>query len=152
MAFAIGQGCDLLPSQRGEPGRVQRLVNRSGDCWGSERGEYPQIAGWLAEPTRCERGGYVFENAKLLRKADLLKRARDAEARAAMHAHAVDAPAAEEDLTAVDHVDAGYAADQRRFSGAIWTDKSVDLAGKTGEIHALQGLHPSEVFRNTLDF
>ena len=87
---------------------------------------------------------HVLDDVEVVGEREVLVDDLDAEVRGVLRPVDVDRRALEEDLAAVDRVDAGDALDQRRLAGAVVADERHDLAGGDVEVHLVQRLDRAE--------
>src|SRR2546426_11789086 len=91
----------------------------------------------------------VLERAQAREDADLLKRARDAQARHAMGRDPGQVAAAEEHATVVGGEVAGDAVEERGLARAVRADETHQLAGLDGEVHVVHGGDAEETLDET---
>ena len=84
----------------------------------------------------------VLEHAQIGKEADVLERAGDAEARDLAWLASIDASAFEEHLALGRVVDTGQQVEDRRLSGAVGTDESVQGAAFHFKVSALTAVKP----------
>ena len=99
--------------------------------------EQPGLAALAAEE-------HVLDDVEVVGQREVLVDDLDAERRGVGRAVDRDRLALEEDLAAVDRVDARHALDQRRLAGAVVADEGGDLAGTHREVDLVQHLHRAE--------
>ena len=91
---------------------------------------------------------HVLDDVEVVAEREILVDDLDPELGRVLRAVDRDPLAVEEDLAAVDRVDAGDALDQRRLAGAVVADERHDLAVAHLEVDVVERLHRAEVLRD----
>src|SRR5581483_3105264 len=94
----------------------------------------------------------VVERREVIEQVDDLEAARNSRLDAIGHADVGDVVAPEQDLSGIGREQRADHIDERRLSGAVWTDQRDELALGDGQIDVVDGMRVAEILLQTDGF